>query len=213
MLRDPGRYKRVGARLPAGVLLVGPPGTGKTLLARVAAAEAGVPFYACSASDFVEVFVGRGPPLSPTSLPHPFVKVFVGRGPARVRKLFKQVRSRRGGVVWRGVVWRGVVWCGVAWRGVVCSPLGAGEGVAPGRHHALMFLTPAPSCRVSCVVCCVLHARCRKTYKLRNTIFKCVIRVNTHAFVVEHPFFYPIPNLMQVAAGQVIAHLKIMLPS
>jgi len=72
MLRDPSRYQRVGARLPAGVLLVGPPGTGKTLLARVAAAEAGVPFYACSASDFVEVFVGRGP--------------------ARVRKLFKQVR-------------------------------------------------------------------------------------------------------------------------
>ena len=61
MLRDPSRYQRVGARLPAGVLLVGPPGTGKTLLARVAAAEAGVPFYACSASDFVEVCVGRGP--------------------------------------------------------------------------------------------------------------------------------------------------------
>ena len=70
MLHDPSRYTRVGARLPAGVLLVGPPGTGKTLLARVAAAEAGVPFYACSASDFVEVYVGRGP--------------------ARVRKLFKQ---------------------------------------------------------------------------------------------------------------------------
>ena len=50
----------MGARLPAGILLVGPPGTGKTLLARAVAAEAGVPFYTCSGSDFVEMFVGRG---------------------------------------------------------------------------------------------------------------------------------------------------------
>jgi AAA+ superfamily predicted ATPase len=70
MLKSPEKFAQIGARLPSGVLLVGPPGSGKTLLARVSAAEAKVPFYACSASDFVEVFVGRGP--------------------ARVRKLFKQ---------------------------------------------------------------------------------------------------------------------------
>lgn len=69
MLKDSSRYRAIGARIPSGVLLNGPPGTGKTLLARVTAAEARVPFFACSASDFVEVFVGRGP--------------------ARVRKLFK----------------------------------------------------------------------------------------------------------------------------
>lgn len=63
----------MGARLPSGLLLSGPPGSGKTLLARVTAAEAQVPFYACSASDFVEVFVGRGP--------------------ARVRKLFQQAAA------------------------------------------------------------------------------------------------------------------------
>lgn len=60
MLREPGRYAASGARLPAGVLMVGPPGTGKTLLARVMAAQAGVPFFYCSGSDFVELFVGRG---------------------------------------------------------------------------------------------------------------------------------------------------------
>lgn len=69
MLRFPETYTNVGARLPSGVLLCGPPGTGKTLLARVTAAEAQVPFFACSATEFVEVFVGRGP--------------------ARIRKLFK----------------------------------------------------------------------------------------------------------------------------
>lgn len=68
--QNPAKYIRAGARLPSGVLLSGPPGSGKTLLARVMAAEAQVPFYACSASDFVEVYVGRGP--------------------ARVRNLFKQ---------------------------------------------------------------------------------------------------------------------------
>lgn len=79
MLRFPQAYAKVGARLPAGVLLVGPPGTGKTLLARVAAAEAGVPFYACSATDFVEIFVGRGP--------------------SRVRKLFEQAATNAPSIV------------------------------------------------------------------------------------------------------------------
>ncbi|KAG5183635.1 cell division protein, partial [Tribonema minus] len=60
ILRDPAPYVAAGARLPSGVMLVGPPGTGKTLLARVMAAEAGVPYYYCSGSDFVEMFVGRG---------------------------------------------------------------------------------------------------------------------------------------------------------
>ena len=60
MLQDPDRYSAAGARLPSGVLMVGPPGTGKTLLARVMAAQADVPFFYCSGSDFVELFVGRG---------------------------------------------------------------------------------------------------------------------------------------------------------
>merc|ERR1712050_102157 len=53
-------FQKIGARCPRGVLLSGPPGCGKTLLARAAAQEAGVNFIECSASDFVEVFVGRG---------------------------------------------------------------------------------------------------------------------------------------------------------
>lgn len=61
MLKQSDKYKALGARLPSGVLLVGPPGSGKTLLARITAAEARVPFFACAASDFVEIFVGRGP--------------------------------------------------------------------------------------------------------------------------------------------------------
>jgi len=59
-LRNPGKFTRLGAKLPKGVLLVGPPGTGKTLLAKAVAGEAGVPFYSISGSDFVEMFVGVG---------------------------------------------------------------------------------------------------------------------------------------------------------
>jgi len=69
----PERYGNLGARMPRGALLVGPPGTGKTLLAKAVAGECGVPFFYASASDFVEVLVGRGA--------------------ARVRDLFKRARA------------------------------------------------------------------------------------------------------------------------
>ena len=59
-LKEPGKYTRVGARIPKGVLLEGPPGTGKTLLAKAVAGEAKVPFFSISGSDFVEMFVGVG---------------------------------------------------------------------------------------------------------------------------------------------------------
>ena len=59
-LKSPGKYTKVGARIPKGVLLEGPPGTGKTLLAKAIAGEAGVPFFSISGSDFVEMFVGVG---------------------------------------------------------------------------------------------------------------------------------------------------------
>ena len=59
-LRDSGKYTKLGARIPKGIILVGPPGTGKTLLAKAVAGEAGVPFFTISGSDFVEMFVGVG---------------------------------------------------------------------------------------------------------------------------------------------------------
>ncbi|MFA9467693.1 ATP-dependent zinc metalloprotease FtsH [Streptococcus sp. E24BD] len=59
-LKNPKKYKDLGARIPAGILLEGPPGTGKTLLAKAVAGEAGVPFFSISGSDFVEMFVGVG---------------------------------------------------------------------------------------------------------------------------------------------------------
>ncbi len=59
-LKDPQKFQKLGGRIPKGVLIVGPPGTGKTLLAKAIAGEAGVPFFAISGSDFVEMFVGVG---------------------------------------------------------------------------------------------------------------------------------------------------------
>ncbi len=59
-LKDPRKYKELGARIPKGILLVGPPGTGKTYISKAAAGEAGVPFFTISGSDFVEMFVGVG---------------------------------------------------------------------------------------------------------------------------------------------------------
>jgi cell division protease FtsH len=73
-LKGNGQYERMGARMPRGILLVGDPGTGKTLIAKAVAGEAGVPFFATSGSEFVEMFVG------------------VGAG--RVRSLFKKARSK-----------------------------------------------------------------------------------------------------------------------
>ncbi len=58
-LKNAGKFKEIGARIPKGVLLVGPPGTGKTLIARAVAGEAGVPFISVTGSDFMEMFVGR----------------------------------------------------------------------------------------------------------------------------------------------------------
>ncbi len=72
-LKNPAKFRKIGARIPRGILLVGPPGTGKTLLAKAIAGEAGVPFFSISGSDFVELFVGVGA--------------------ARVRDLFKRAKE------------------------------------------------------------------------------------------------------------------------
>jgi cell division protease FtsH len=73
-LKEPERYRKLGGRMPKGVLLVGPPGTGKTMLAKAVAGEAGVPFFSISGSEFVELFVGVGA--------------------ARVRDLFQEALKR-----------------------------------------------------------------------------------------------------------------------
>jgi cell division protease FtsH len=73
-LKTPGKFTKLGGKIPKGILLVGPPGTGKTLLARAVAGEAGVPFFSISGSEFVEMFVGVGA--------------------ARVRDLFEQAKGR-----------------------------------------------------------------------------------------------------------------------
>ncbi len=73
LLKDPGKYQQIGAKIPKGVLLVGPPGNGKTLLAKAVAGEAGVPFFSISGSDFLELYVGVGA--------------------ARVRDLFDQAKK------------------------------------------------------------------------------------------------------------------------
>jgi cell division protease FtsH len=78
-LRDPDRFRRLGAKVPKGVLLHGPPGTGKTLLAKAVASEAGAKFYAQSAASFVEMFVGLGA--------------------ARIRRLFRQARKSRPAII------------------------------------------------------------------------------------------------------------------
>jgi cell division protease FtsH len=78
-LKNPNKFRKIGARIPKGVLLVGPPGTGKTLLARAVAGEANVPFFYISASEFIELFVGLGA--------------------ARVRDLFQQARQRAPAIV------------------------------------------------------------------------------------------------------------------
>ena len=74
-LKNPDRYRKLGGRIPRGVLLIGPPGTGKTLLARAVAGEAGVPFFSLSASEFIEMIVGVG--ASPRARP---VRAGEGRG-------------------------------------------------------------------------------------------------------------------------------------
>ena len=78
-LKNPGRYTKLGGKIPKGVLLVGPPGTGKTLLAKSVAGEANVPFFSISGSDFVEMFVGVGA--------------------SRVRDLFKQAKEKSPSII------------------------------------------------------------------------------------------------------------------
>ncbi len=69
-LKNPGKFERLGAQIPKGVLLMGPPGTGKTLLARAVAGEAGVPFFSINGSEFIQMFVGVGASPRPRPVPH-----------------------------------------------------------------------------------------------------------------------------------------------
>ncbi len=78
-LKQPERFRRLGGKVPRGVLLIGPPGTGKTLLARAVAGESGVPFYSISASEFIEMFVGVGA--------------------ARVRELFEEAKQHAPAII------------------------------------------------------------------------------------------------------------------
>lgn len=78
-LRDPTKFKKIGAKVPRGILLIGPPGTGKTLLARAVAGEAGVLFFSISASEFIEMFVGVGA--------------------ARVRDMFKKAKESQPSII------------------------------------------------------------------------------------------------------------------
>lgn len=78
-LKNPKKYKDLGAKIPRGILLQGPPGTGKTLLARAVAGESNVPFFSISGSEFVEMFVGVGA--------------------ARVRDLFKEAREKAPSII------------------------------------------------------------------------------------------------------------------
>ncbi|MCB0879726.1 MAG: AAA family ATPase, partial [Thermoleophilia bacterium] len=78
-MRDPQRFKKLGAKVPKGVMLYGPPGTGKTLLAKAVAGESGAMFYAQSASGFIEMFAGLGA--------------------ARIRKLFAEARKNAPAII------------------------------------------------------------------------------------------------------------------
>ena len=78
-LKNPEKYKKLGAKIPRGALLVGPPGTGKTMLAKAVAGEAGVPFLSIAGSDFIEMFVGVGA--------------------SRVRDLFKKAKDKAPSII------------------------------------------------------------------------------------------------------------------
>lgn len=110
-LKNPDKYTALGAKIPKGALLVGPPGTGKTLLAKAVAGEAGTPFFSCSASEFVEVFVGVGA--------------------SRVRDLFEKVRG--GGMITPGTVaWSSVLQRWLRFTETSCEP---NRGVTPISGH------------------------------------------------------------------------------
>ena len=113
-LKDRSRFVAIGARLPKGILLSGPPGTGKTLLARAVANEAGVPFISCSASDFVEMLVGRGA--------------------ARVRDLFQRGMAAAPCIIFIDEVGKSVFW-GLICRGPICCLLFAHPRTASNRNR------------------------------------------------------------------------------